>query len=138
MIYRKIIKVKTRGDRATATLAPDLPTPLPKGFNYVVHEYNEKENYAVVELWCCDHPALHPSEQKTKRDLEDFCKVYTILPTHPRSPKVIATLTTFRHDSVDEERKTIVVNGREGSYKRKVREVLEGGIEVDLYVLDEG
>jgi len=145
MIYRRIFKVKTTGSRDTGDLRPaftdDFVEKYGRGINYVVHEYNEAEGWCVVECWCCDHPILEPEHRKNMTHLRALDKdpsVVEVLPSHPRSPPILGTLATSRHESVDEEKKEITVKGRKGSYIRKEKTFTTLGEEIDLYILDEG
>jgi len=147
LIHRRIFKVKTTGSRAHPEnpLRPawtdEFVARHGKGINYVVHEYNEDEGWCIVECWCSDHPCCEPTERKSKADLEALEKdadVLEVLPSHPRSPPILGIVATSVHESVDEERKEIVVRGRVGTFKRKIRHFTTAGEEEDLYILDEG
>jgi hypothetical protein len=145
MIHRRIFKVKTVGSRAEGDLRPeftdDFVSRYGTGINYRVLEYNEEEGWCVVECWCCDHPIVEPEHRKNMTHLFALDKdpsVLEVLPSHPKSPPVLACLATSTHESVDEEKKEIVVKGRRGSFKRKERHTTTDGTEEDLYILDEG
>jgi len=144
MIYRRILKVKTVGSRnGEVPLQPDLTDFAVKysGINFAVHEYNEKEGWCVVELWCSDHPVLEAKHQKTDKDLQlvdTEPAVMKVLTEHRLSPKILGVLSTSTHDSVDEEKKEITVRGRKGNFLRKEKHTTTAGKEQDEYVLDEG
>jgi len=141
MIHRKILKVKTTGSRVTRDLRPILTDVIPKGVNLTVHEYNEDEGWCVCEISGSDHPVLPPEEQITTAKIDEVLRHESVieeLETHPLSPPIIMILSTSVHDSVDAEKKEIVVRGRKGSFIRKERVIDEGGLEIDYYILDEG
>jgi hypothetical protein len=137
MIHRKIAKVKTKGSRITNDLAPDL-ADLTVGINYAVHEYNEKENYCILELWCCDHSLQE--KKATMADLNELCKdpsVLEVLTSHPKSPKTLGVLSMTSVESVDEVAKEVTVKGKKERFLRKEK-LWAHGKEFDCFVLDEG
>jgi len=144
-MFRKILKVRTTGSRATHDLRPELSDDFVKkygkGVNFTVLEYNEDENWCVLECWCSNHPCLETAERKEATDLTRLSKdnsVLEVVSTHRLSPKILGTLSTSTHDSVNEETKEITVKGRKGKFLRKERERGTDGVERDVYVLDEG
>ena len=142
-VYRKLLKVKTAGSRAEGNLRPAFSDEFPNkyaGINYVVHEYNEAEGWCILEAWCSDHPILPPEHQKNISHLNELSRnphVIEIVEKHPLSPPVLGMFATATHDSVDEEKKEIVVRGRKGKFIRKEKQMTHAG-EKELYILDEG
>ena len=146
MIYRKIFKTKVR---ITKEGREPLVSP-PKGINMLVLEY--KDNYAIVEFWCSDHPLLEPEDRKDVKDLINLKSNPAIIEevkSHPKSPKIIGGIYmsgSSSPDSVNEKTKTITYKGRSGKYIEKRKHKIHTrneigqpiGIEEDLYVLDEG
>lgn len=142
VVYRQILKVKTTGSRATRNLRPEISDRLPEGLNYAVHEYNEEEDWCILEAWCSDHPVLPQKHRKNDTHLKKLSgdsAVIASLTSHPLSPPILGRMTTSTHDSVDETKKEITVHGRKGTYLRKIKETRKDmGTEEDIWVLDEG
>jgi len=127
-VFRKILKVETKGSRATADLKPILSDHLPRGVNLVVHEYNEPEGWCIAEIFGSDHPFVN--ERISSDDLNRLAEhpsVIETLATHPKSPEVITHIyfhpeihASPERYSIDEERKRIVdkETGKEASYIR--------------------
>lgn len=143
MIYRKIFKVKTTGSRKTNNLRPDFI--VPKGINYAVHEYNEREGWCILECWCSDNALLNLTEQKKQVDLDLLNQdknVLAVLTSHPFSPATLGTVSVSGHsapiEKFDEKKKTVTVNGKTVNYVRKTKEKDTANREMEVYVLDEG
>jgi hypothetical protein len=138
-MYRRLLKVRTVGSRAEGNLRPAFSDNFANkyvGINYVVHEYNEREGWCIVEAWCSDHPVLPPEHRKDMRHLEELARdpnVIEVVPSHPLSPPVLGRITVSVPDSVVEATGEVVVLGRRGKFIRKEKEMAQ-----DIYILDEG
>lgn len=141
MIYRRIFKVKTK----SGTLwEPDIQLPI--GVNLLVLEYGD--DYAIVEVWCSDHPILEERERKTDEDLQELEKhpnVIEKLEKHSKSPKIIGGIYLSENNylsEVDEKTKTLKFKDKTCKYIEKRRHIIHTndgkGKEENLYVLDEG
>ena len=137
--------MKTTGARKTGDLRPvftdNFVETYGTGINFVVHEYNEKEGWCIVECWCSDHAVLDIKDQKKDTDLQKIdahASVIEVLPSYMRSPSVLASIKTIQHDSVDEAKKEITVHGKKGKFVRKDKKKDHSGKDIDLWVLDEG
>lgn len=139
MINRKILKAKTVGSRQNSNLRPIIADFLPQGVNIVVHEYNETECWAICDIWGSNHPLIE--HMTTKQDLTDLAKhgsVIEVLPSHPKSPVKLATLSGVvgvNFQIEDEQKKLVIHKGKSGSYIRKQKDPRAGG---DVVILDEG
>lgn len=137
-------QTKTVGSRG-GDLRPELVDSLVRGFNSRVIEYSKNDKEAIVIVWCCDHPLMHPSEQKNQTDLEQFDtdpSVLNVLTSHPKSPAKFCQISISGHsppiEAVDEKNKKVTVGGITASYLRKETRKDTKGEEIDVYVLDEG
>jgi hypothetical protein len=164
-VFRKVLKVKTVGSRVTGDLRPafsdDFVEKYGCGINYVVHEYNEKEGWCIVEVWCSDHPILPVEHQKNMSHLEEVAKNPHVIETfekHPLSPPVLGTISYGSPHSpkkVDLEAKTLTLDVTEVvpqrgkapivritektvPFKRAEKARGTDGVEFDNYILDEG
>ncbi len=144
-IFRKIYKVKTVGSKQEGNLRPewsDEISSLMPGISYVVHEYNEAEDWCICECWVSDHPIRN--HQRNMSDLETLATepcVIEVLPSHSSSPPILGILSLSgggSPESVDLEKKTLVFKGKTMSFKRVEKNRRTDGQEEDLYILDEG
>lgn len=145
MIYRKIFRVRTIGSRQTSNLRPEWADTMPDlmaGVSFVVHQYNETEDWCICECWGSDHPIRGVARNMS--DLESLATepcVIEVLSEHPLSPPTLAVLSLsggHSPESVDLEKKTLVFKGKTMSFKRVEKHRTTAGIEEDHYILDEG
>jgi len=138
MIYRKLLKVRVAGSSDKGNLRPaftDYFTEKYSGINFVVHEYNEREGWCIVEVWCSDHPVLPPEHRKNMKHLEELAKDPNVIEevrTHPLSPPIVGRIIVSTPNSVDEVSNEVVISGNRFKYIRKDK--VRG---MDVYVLDE-
>ena len=139
--------MKTLGSRETGDLRPEISDNLPHGLNYLVLEYDETAQTCVVEAWCSNHLLLKAEDRKNMVDLQALDKhpaTVKTLPSHAKSPKTLGrfALSVRAHSppnaEVDKEKKTVKFQGRQGPYKRMVKQKTTDGTDEELYVLDEG
>jgi len=126
-IYRKMFKIKTIGSSKEGNLKPEIVEKMPAGINLVVHEYNEAAGWAIVELYCSDHPLLDSKYRKTMADLEKLKNDLSIIESvasHPNSPAILATfhIKTELATAIDETAKTLTVKGVTAKFVRKTND----------------
>lgn len=146
-IYRKILKVKTTGNRLKdGNLRPawEMAKIMP-GVSTVVYEYNEEEGWCICEVWCSDHDGRGTKRSKAELDsLASNENVIEVLTSHPSSKAVIGRVTRISDDptieSVDKVKKEIKHKDKEKKikYKREHKMKDTGGKEITKYILDEG
>jgi len=147
MIRRKILKVKTKGSRATGDLRPIFSDETPQGINYVVYDYNETEGSCIVEIWSSDHEALAPQERYDHgkwNKIINHPSVIETLPSYSKSPTILGTIAAMLSPRVLDEKKKVVkdtTTGKEYPYLRKSKETKKAtatSLEHETIILDEG
>ena len=140
-IHRKIVKVPTIGSRKTNDLRPIIADTLEQGVNYSVLEYDEQASTCIVELWCSDHEILKDHERKNKSALDKIKADYKLeeLPSHPKSPLILGSISTTNiPESIDEPQKKVTFKGKSLNFIKKHKITGTHGKELDELVLDEG
>lgn len=141
-MIRKILKVKTVGTRTEGNLRPALTDDLLRGLNLVVHEYDETEGTAIIEIFGSDHLALKSEERLTPAKMSEMLKHVSVieeLTTHPKSPPIICRLAVSLDsvaEEVDEQEKTFVKKETKGKHKYLRKD--KGHRGEDILVMDEG
>jgi hypothetical protein len=126
----KILKTTLTGTKGV-NLQPAICENLPQGVDAVVLEYGE--NYAIVKLAWSIHPLAKNPDDKAVKQLLKHPSILEELATHPESEKCIMTHSIHTSRVKEQPDKTILHEGKKGSFIRKIQ-----GKHGEEYVIDEG